>query len=108
MRQLTHLAMGSRNHLAAYPIRYENDLWSIQKEFPFIFDGAHGEEIVRDLLFDPGQGSNGIYYTCGEDGLIKAWKPEGGIPGAGTLSVGDEMDVDMEEVASTKPKRRKR
>ncbi|VEU20454.1 DEKNAAC101375 [Brettanomyces naardenensis] len=34
------------------------------------FPGAHGEEVVRDLAIH-----NGIVYTGGEDGLLKAWKP---------------------------------
>ncbi|KAL9089275.1 MAG: hypothetical protein Q9165_005843 [Trypethelium subeluteriae] len=98
----------TRNYLAAYPIRHENGKWSVQTGQAVMFDGAHGEEIVRDCVYDPRQGSNGTYYTCGEDGLVKAWKAEGGIAGATASNVGDEMDVDMDEVITSKAKRRRK
>jgi hypothetical protein len=34
--------------------------------------GGHGEELVRDVLL-----AEEVVYTCGEDGLVRAWKSEG-------------------------------
>jgi WD40 repeat protein len=34
--------------------------------------GGHGEELVRDVLF----AGNDVVYTCGEDGIVRAWKNE--------------------------------
>ncbi|KAI9703496.1 MAG: hypothetical protein M1820_005800 [Bogoriella megaspora] len=61
----------SRGHLAAYPLVQSPAGWSVNRDQLLIFNGAHGEEIVRDLAFD---GQNSTYYTCGEDGFVKAWK----------------------------------
>ena len=98
----------SRNHLATYPLQHVDNIWSIQKEYPTVFEGAHGGEVVRDLFFDSRQASTGTFYTCGEDGLIKAWKRERTIQAAQMPVVADEMDVDMEEAETSKPKRRKK
>lgn len=35
------------------------------------FPGAHGEEVVRDVLLVP---QSKLVITCGEDGVIKAWE----------------------------------
>ncbi|KAL5386445.1 hypothetical protein DPSP01_004170 [Paraphaeosphaeria sporulosa] len=38
---------------------------------PLRHQGAHGEEIVRDLFTDTNTGTT---YTCGEDGSVRAWR----------------------------------
>ncbi|GEQ72513.1 hypothetical protein JCM33374_g6200 [Metschnikowia sp. JCM 33374] len=47
---------------------------------------AHGEEVVRDVMYIPGTTS---VLTCGEDGLVKAWE----LPGV--LSSGEQVSTDL-------------
>ncbi|KAH8731818.1 WD40-repeat-containing domain protein [Phaeosphaeriaceae sp. PMI808] len=56
--------------------------------------GAHGGEIVRDLITDIG---TRITYTCGEDGHIRAWR----------LSDEENMEADEEISSKKKPKDKK-
>ncbi|KAK3201084.1 hypothetical protein GRF29_213g1001747 [Pseudopithomyces chartarum] len=65
---------------------------------PIHLPGAHGEEIVRDLLTDVHTQTT---YTCGEDGFVRAWK----MPSSG------DMDVDggtSEGKTKSKDKKEKR
>jgi WD repeat-containing protein 89 len=66
---------------------------------PTIFAGAHGEEVVRDIVLDP---FSGTYFTCGEDGLVKAWRDD--ERGRGESRA--DHDVEMADV--DQPKRKKR
>ncbi|EEY17622.1 WD repeat-containing protein [Verticillium alfalfae VaMs.102] len=59
--QLVHLARGS-----------ENNSWVFDKASSVGLPGGHGEEIVRAFCFyDDEQ----VVFTAGEDGYIKAWRP---------------------------------
>ncbi|KAI9689889.1 MAG: hypothetical protein M1822_009771 [Bathelium mastoideum] len=96
-----------RSHLAIHPLQYTDGVWSIRNERPSLFEGAHSEEIVRDFCLQSGRGSNGLYYTCGEDGLIRAWRPKNGMSDDTVSSAADMMDID-DRAESRKAKRRKK
>ncbi|KAL1593736.1 hypothetical protein SLS60_010468 [Paraconiothyrium brasiliense] len=95
-----YLATGkhSSGDLTLYPVQKNaqggplNYICNLQQ--PIRFQGAHGEEIVRDLFTDV---STLITYTCGEDGFVRAWK----------LSSDSTMEVD-EEAAEPKSKSKDR
>ncbi|KAF2841267.1 WD40 repeat-like protein [Patellaria atrata CBS 101060] len=58
------------------------------------FAGAHGNEIVRDVLVDAS-----TIYSCGEDGHIRAWKAS---------STGEAMETEGTEKASKDKKKKHR
>ncbi|KAH7135358.1 WD40-repeat-containing domain protein [Dendryphion nanum] len=71
--------------------------------------GAHGEEIVRDVGFGFGGDSN-ICYTCGEDGLVRAWTNPNGTAGA-SMEVNEEVataKMSSREKKERKEKRREK
>lgn len=46
--------------------------WALDRENSVGLPGAHGEEIVRSFcFFDEAH----VVYTAGEDGNVKAWRP---------------------------------
>ena len=57
--------------------------------------GGHGEELVRDILL-PDDAS--VVYTCGEDGMVRAWRGEGG----------GDADVEMGGTSSSKKRKGER
>lgn len=65
--------------------------WSPRLEDRIRLDGGHGEEIVRGIYV---QGdADAAVFTCGEDGVIRLWKPEGGMEDdAMVLDLEDEVD----------------
>jgi WD40 repeat protein len=65
--------------------------WEVKFENRMRLEGAHGEELVRDIFV-----SNDVAFTCGEDGIVRRWK----IPG--------DEDVEMSEVPEKKSKSSKR
>ncbi|PWY80497.1 WD40 repeat-like protein [Aspergillus heteromorphus CBS 117.55] len=48
--------------------------WRFDQENLWRLPGAHGEEVVRSVYLD---GQSHTVFTCGEDGFVRAWKPEG-------------------------------
>jgi WD40 repeat protein len=62
--------------------------WDFQMNDRIRLQGAHGEELVRDIFV-----SAGVAFTCGEDGIVRQWK----MPG--------DEDVEM---SGTKPSKRRR
>ncbi|PNS17327.1 hypothetical protein CAC42_7010 [Sphaceloma murrayae] len=73
--------------------------WRFQQPRAVVFPGAHGEEVVRDVLID--EGSRRV-LSCGEDGMVKIWRvPE---VGAGQMDV----EEDAESAKKEKKKRKKR
>lgn len=63
------------------------------------FPGAHGEEVVRDVMLLEDR----TVLTCGEDGMVRAWK----VPDD-QAEKSMEMDVDDEEEDAEARKERKR
>ncbi|KAJ5096734.1 hypothetical protein N7456_007455 [Penicillium angulare] len=49
--------------------------WQFDQENLWRLPGAHGEEVVRSVYLDDKTQS---VFTCGEDGYVRAWKPNGG------------------------------
>nr|POF17029.1 putative wd repeat-containing protein [Quercus suber] len=54
------------------------DAWSYGPRVDF--PGAHGEEVVRDVMLSADQSRA---FTCGEDGQVKVWSLEGAATGKG-------------------------
>ncbi|OGM50009.1 WD domain protein [Aspergillus bombycis] len=52
-----------------------NPSWQFNQENLWRLPGAHGEEVVRSIYLDEQSQS---VFTCGEDGFVRAWKPESG------------------------------
>ncbi|CAG7977192.1 unnamed protein product [Penicillium salamii] len=50
--------------------------WSLDRENLWRLPGAHGEEVVRSVYLDEQSSS---VFTCGEDGYVRVWKPEGEV-----------------------------
>ncbi|OBA23753.1 WD40 repeat-like protein [Metschnikowia bicuspidata var. bicuspidata NRRL YB-4993] len=64
---------------------------------------AHGEDVVRDVMFIPG--TRGV-LTCGEDGLVKAWELPSEVP-SGLHAVGDALaDNGVSTQSSDKDRKR--
>ncbi|KAI5288191.1 hypothetical protein KEM54_005410 [Ascosphaera aggregata] len=74
------------------------DLMPVVREPKWRFDeggvvrlpGAHGEEVVREVLLDE---SSRSAFTCGEDGFVRIWR----IPGDVSLGESRTTDTDMQE-----------
>ncbi|KAF2455512.1 WD40-repeat-containing domain protein [Lineolata rhizophorae] len=60
--------------------------WGLGVEGKVRLEGAHGEEVVRDVLVDE---SSGVIFTCGEDGYVRTW-------GGYQAGPDDDGDVEME------------
>ncbi|GAB1203246.1 hypothetical protein APSETT445_001874 [Aspergillus pseudonomiae] len=52
-----------------------NPSWQFDQENLWRLPGAHGEEVVRSIYLDEQSQS---VFTCGEDGFVRAWKPDSG------------------------------
>ncbi|KAL3468193.1 WD40-repeat-containing domain protein [Aspergillus heterothallicus] len=48
--------------------------WRFDEQNVWRLPGGHGEEVVRSVYVDE---QNQSVFTCGEDGFVRAWKPEG-------------------------------
>ncbi|KAL4818513.1 WD40-repeat-containing domain protein [Aspergillus spinulosporus] len=48
--------------------------WRFDEQNLWRLPGGHGEEVVRSVHIDE---QNQSVFTCGEDGFVRAWKPEG-------------------------------
>ncbi|KAF9737495.1 hypothetical protein PMIN06_003716 [Paraphaeosphaeria minitans] len=70
---------------------------------PILHEGAHGEEIVRDLFTDTNTGTT---YTCGEDGFVRAWKmaSEQNTEVAGDIADPNSKSKDRKEKRKDKKK----
>ncbi|KAJ0420482.1 WD40-repeat-containing domain protein [Aspergillus carlsbadensis] len=47
--------------------------WRFDEQNVWRLPGGHGEEVVRSVYVDE---QNQSVFTCGEDGFVRAWKPE--------------------------------
>ncbi|KAL4997872.1 WD40-repeat-containing domain protein [Aspergillus recurvatus] len=47
--------------------------WRFDEQNLWRLPGGHGEEVVRSIYVDE---QNQSVFTCGEDGFVRAWKPE--------------------------------
>jgi WD40 repeat protein len=81
--QGTHLAAGNttEKRLDLVPLM-PNPQWQFDQSNVSRLLGAHGEEIIRSLYLDEQWGS---IFTCGEDGLVRAWKPDDASTGQDDL-----------------------
>ncbi|OJJ69699.1 hypothetical protein ASPBRDRAFT_198343 [Aspergillus brasiliensis CBS 101740] len=79
--QGAYVAAGNKeqNRLDLIPLVSEPS-WRFDQENLWRLPGAHGEEVVRSVYLDEKSQS---VFTCGEDGYVRAWKPEGDGQGAG-------------------------
>ncbi|OJI96985.1 hypothetical protein ASPVEDRAFT_78730 [Aspergillus versicolor CBS 583.65] len=67
--------------------------WRFDEQNLWRLPGGHGEEVVRSVYVD---GQNQSVFTCGEDGFVRAWKPEA------------EQDVEGDtQMNAPKPKEKK-
>ncbi|GLA02846.1 hypothetical protein AnigIFM60653_002416 [Aspergillus niger] len=73
--QGAYVAGGNKkeNRLDLIPLVSEPS-WRFDQENLWRLPGAHGEEVVRSVYLD--EKSHSV-FTCGEDGVVRAWKPEG-------------------------------
>ncbi|KAF2651837.1 WD40 repeat-like protein [Lophiostoma macrostomum CBS 122681] len=76
------------------PLGYEYDLGRAAT-----LEGAHGEEVVRDVFTDVHAHTT---YTCGEDGYVRAWKfsEEG-------MDVDEEMEGEQKKITEKKESSKK-
>ena len=57
-------------HLSGAPGVAES--WELDRQGTVGLPGAHGSELVRSFcIFD----DEGLVFTAGEDGCVKAWRP---------------------------------
>ncbi|KAK1144650.1 hypothetical protein N8T08_004954 [Aspergillus melleus] len=64
--------------------------WQFNRENLWRLPGGHGEEIVRSVYLDEQSQS---VFTCGEDGFVRAWKPQG-----------EGMDTEDSSTKTARPK----
>ncbi|EAW07370.1 WD repeat protein [Aspergillus clavatus NRRL 1] len=86
-------SISSGNRLDLVPLI--PDPWRLDQANLWRLPGAHGEEVVRSIYLDE-QGRT--VFTGGEDGFVRAWKPEDG---------GDGLS-DSTSVKASRPKEKKR
>ncbi|KAL3471990.1 WD domain protein [Aspergillus californicus] len=71
-----------------------NPSWRFDEQNVWRLPGGHGEEVVRSVYIDE---QNQSVLTCGEDGFVRAWKPE---------ADGQQGNADMMDTTS-RPKDKK-
>ena len=88
------LAYGHNNKqtLSLAPLKAPS--WDVGQ--PINLPGAHGEEVVRDVMII----ENGLALSCGEDGQVRVWDTKG------AHSAGDAMEVDTGAKPSKKQSRK--
>ncbi|KAL4806505.1 WD40-repeat-containing domain protein [Aspergillus unguis] len=52
--------------------------WRFDEQNVWRLPGGHGEEVVRSVYVDE---QNQSVFTCGEDGFVRAWRPDAGDQG---------------------------
>ncbi|KAF5857685.1 hypothetical protein ETB97_005442 [Aspergillus alliaceus] len=82
---IAQLCVGSQGPYVAAGHKLEKQLdlvpltsspsWQFDQQNLWRLPGAHGEEVVRSVYLDEQSQS---VFTCGEDGFVRAWKPESG------------------------------
>ncbi|THC95627.1 hypothetical protein EYZ11_004889 [Aspergillus tanneri] len=70
-----------------------NPSWHFDQENLWRLPGGHGEEIVRSVYLDEQSQS---VFTCGEDGFVRAWKPDD-----------DKMEMEESSTKTPRPKAKK-
>ncbi|KAE8151033.1 WD domain protein [Aspergillus avenaceus] len=87
-----YIAAGNKmeNQLDLIPLT-PNPSWQFDQDNLWRLPGAHGEEVVRSVYLDEQSQS---VFTCGEDGFVRAWKPESG-------------EIPADESKTSRPKRNK-
>lgn len=72
--------------------------WRFEQGRAVKFEGAHGEEVVRDVLLDEGRGR---VVSCGEDGMVRVWN-------VADVAGGEKMEVEEDEEEIRKEKKRRK
>ncbi|PYH97274.1 WD40 repeat-like protein [Aspergillus ellipticus CBS 707.79] len=95
---IAQLFVGSQGPYIAAGNKWENRLdliplvstpsWGFDQKSLWRLPGAHGEEVVRSVYLDE---QSQTVFTCGEDGFVRAWKPEG----EGQADLQDEGNAKM-------------
>lgn len=116
------LILASSNDLTFYPLDKSTQGGPLEyvcnPQQPIHLPGAHGEEIVRDLLtdvhvsphhrihsmtqHDVNNTQTQTTYTCGEDGFVRAWK----MPSSGNMDVDDGTSEGKTKSKDKKEKRK--
>ncbi|KAF3986856.1 hypothetical protein FT663_04194 [Candidozyma haemuli var. vulneris] len=68
---LGYAAFGANSESSLSVMPFDCESENFDKSSIVSFPGAHGEEVVRDVLLVP---QSKLVITCGEDGGIKAWE----------------------------------
>ncbi|CAG8408000.1 unnamed protein product [Penicillium salamii] len=69
-----YIAAGNKMEQRLDLVPLVSEPWSLDRENLWRLPGAHGEEVVRSVYLDEPSSS---VFTCGEDGYVRVWKPEG-------------------------------
>lgn len=90
------MAVGNNDtqRLALYPLKPS---WSFGEPIELL--GAHGDDVVRDVLVDE---SRQRMITCGEDGTVRSWAY------SAANNAGDAMEVDSGVKSGKKAKRKEK
>ncbi|PSK48636.1 hypothetical protein B9Z65_47 [Elsinoe australis] len=72
--------------------------WSFDQGRAVKFEGAHEEEVVRDVLLDEGRGR---VVSCGEDGMVRVWS-------VADVAGGEKMEVEEDEEEISKERKRRK
>ncbi|KAH3662605.1 hypothetical protein OGAPHI_005857 [Ogataea philodendri] len=64
----------SKRELKMYRFDALAENFNFSAQQPTYFPGAHGDEVVRDVLVDGGR-----VYTAGEDHMVKMWQPPSSV-----------------------------
>ncbi|KAL4880151.1 WD40-repeat-containing domain protein [Aspergillus karnatakaensis] len=88
-----YIAAGNKNdkRLDLIPL-VPSPSWHFDEQNVWRLPGGHGDEVVRSVYVDE---QNQSVLTCGEDGFVRAWRPEGAEQGG---------DISME---TPRPKEKK-
>ena len=73
--------------------------WQFEHNNAIAFPGAHGEEVVRDVLVLPDH----RVLSCGEDGAVRAWS----VPETQSATTAGTMEVDQPDDEAAKPSKKK-
>ncbi|KAL2863727.1 WD repeat protein [Aspergillus lucknowensis] len=81
--QGSYIAAGNKidKRLDLIPL-FPTPSWRFDEQNSWRLPGGHGEEVVRSVYIDEQTQS---VFSCGEDGFVRAWKPEAGVSEPDTL-----------------------
>ncbi|KAL4871237.1 hypothetical protein BDV12DRAFT_32675 [Aspergillus spectabilis] len=74
--------------------------WHFNEQNIWRLPGGHGEEVVRSVYVDE---QNQSVFTCGEDGFVRAWRPEVEQDGDNSMEMPRPKEKKVKEKARYKP-----